>query len=124
MELGRAIRQDERYLRLVAAKEKNDADKQLQSAIGEFESARLRLEEECAKDSGDNNLLSELDREVNEAYAAIMSNPSMREYSEAKSEISKIISKIKAIIECAAEGINFEDACETCPGCGKGRCGL
>ena len=45
-ELGKAIQQDERFVRYAKAKLANDTDVELQNAIGEFNITRMELDRE------------------------------------------------------------------------------
>ena len=48
-QLGKAIQQDERYLRLMVAQQMNDSDEELQSLIGKFNLKRIDLNGLCKK---------------------------------------------------------------------------
>ena len=49
-ELGKAIQQDERFIRYAKARLANDDDKELQDAIGEFNLVRMELDREVNSD--------------------------------------------------------------------------
>ena len=48
-ELGKAIQQDERFIRMMAAQQTNDDDEQLQKLIGDFNLKRVDLNSEVSK---------------------------------------------------------------------------
>lgn len=52
-QLGKAIQQDERYLRLMVAQQMNDSDEELQSLIGKFNLKRIDLNGEINKSEKD-----------------------------------------------------------------------
>ena len=65
-----ALQTDARYLALDAARKANDADEALQNMIGEFNLARLDLNNEIAKDERDEAKVAELNAKVNQLYTA------------------------------------------------------
>lgn len=52
-QLGKALQQDEGYLRLMVAQQQNDADETLQALIGKFNLARINLNTELNKTDKD-----------------------------------------------------------------------
>ncbi len=124
-ELGHAIQQDERFIRLQAAQAAADEDAELQSLIGEFNLKRMAINSETAKDDKDEEKLKELNKEIREVYARVMANPSMAAYNEAKTAVDKIINGIGAIVNMAAQGMNPDEYdehncngnCSSCGGC-------
>ncbi len=124
-ELGHAIQQDERFIRLQAAQTAADEDAELQSLIGEFNLKRMAINSETAKDDKDEEKLKELNKEIREVYARVMANPSMAAYNEAKTAMDKIINGIGAIVNMAAQGMNPDEYdehncsgnCSSCGGC-------
>ncbi len=124
-ELGHAIQQDERFIRLQAAQTAADEDAELQSLIGEFNLKRMAINSETAKEEKDEEKLKELNKEIREVYARVMANPSMAAYNEAKTAMDKIINGIGAIVNMAAQGMNPDEYdehncsgnCSSCGGC-------
>lgn len=124
-ELGHAIQQDERFIRLQAAQTAADEDAELQSLIGEFNLKRMAINSETAKEEKDEEKLKELNKEIREVYARVMANPSMAVYNEAKTAMDKIINGIGAIVNMAAQGMNPDEYdehncsgnCSSCGGC-------
>ena len=126
-ELGYEIMRDERFIKMVQAKELNDADERLQEQIGRFNLLRMNLNNEMSKADSDSDAVSELDREINELYKDIMANGHMAAYAEAKAEVDGFIKQINTIVTYAANGIDPETAlseggcagsCAGCAGCG------
>lgn len=126
-ELGKAIQQEESYIRLheVQAKADNDAD--LQALIGEFNIKRMSINEEASKKDRDQDKLTALNKEMREVYSKIMSNENMIAYNEAKEAFDHVANRVLAIVQQSAEGANPETAdysesctgsCGTCGGCG------
>ena len=126
-ELGRAIQQEESYIRLNEVRAKADADVELQSFIGEFNLKRMAINEEASKKDREQDKLSQLNTEMREAYAKIMSNENMVAYNEAKEAFDQVANRVLAIVQQSAEGTdpdvadysaNCSGSCSTCGGCG------
>ena len=124
-ELGHALQQDERFIKLQAAQAAADADAELQGLIGEFNLKRMAINSETAKEDKDEEKLKELNAEIREVYSRVMSNASMVAYNEAKTAVDKIINGIGAIVNMAAQGMNPDEyeehncggSCSSCGGC-------
>lgn len=122
-ELGKAIQADERYQKFAEAQQKNDSDKELQEAIGEFNLKRAQLNAEVHKTDKDTEKIKEMDAELKAMYAKIFENKNMIEYTNAKKEIEEIINHVNAIISGSVsgqdpDGIDPVSACAgDCGGC-------
>lgn len=122
-----ALQTDPRYLELDAARRENDADTELQNLIGEFNLARLDLNNESAKTETDASRIAELNTQVNALYSQIMSSEGMNRYNTAKAECEKMVNYIDAIINTAMNGgdpmtvqepsESCTGSCSTCGGC-------
>lgn len=122
-----ALQTDARYLALDAARKANDADETLQNMIGEFNLARLDLNNEIAKDERNEAKVAELNAKVNQLYTDIMNSESMVAYNEAKAEAEALIGYIDAIINTAMNGgdpmtvqepqAGCSGSCSSCSGC-------
>ena len=81
------LQTDPRYLELDAARRENDMDEELQNMIGEFNLARLDLNNESAKAETDAARVAELNQRVNDLYsqrawsATTPPRPSARQWS-------------------------------------------
>lgn len=122
-----ALQTDPRYLELDAARRENDMDQELQNLIGEFNLARLDLNNETYKSTTDHERVAELNKKVNDLYSQIMASEGMVRYNAAKSECEALINHIDAIINTAMNGgdpmtVNppqsgCTGSCATCGGC-------
>ena len=126
-ELGKAIQQEEAYIKLHKVQAEADADAELQNLIGRFNIKRLSINEEASKKDRDQDKLTKLNSEMREVYSNIMSNEHMIAYNEAKGEFDRVMNRVNAIISQSAEGGDPETAdytesctgsCGTCGGCG------
>ena len=126
-ELGRAIQQEETYIKLHSVQAEADADLDLQKAIGVFNAKRMEINNEASKKDRDQDKLSKLNKEMRETYSEIMSNEHMIAYNEAKEAFDKVANRVLAIVQQSSEGIdpeladyteNCSGSCSTCGGCG------
>ncbi len=72
-----ALQTDPRYLDLDQARKANDKDEELQNLIGEFNLARMDLNNEIGKSERDDARIAELNEKVNSLYGQIMGNEGM-----------------------------------------------
>lgn len=122
-----AMQTDSRYLALDQARKMNDSDEELQNMIGEFNLARMDLNNEIGKAERDDKRIAELNEKVNSLYGQIMSDEGMIAYNEAKRDCEAMINYIDAIINTAMNGgdpmtvqepsADCTHDCSTCGGC-------
>ena len=115
-ELGKAIQQDERFVRYAKARLANDSDTELQAAIGDFNITRMELDRELNADNKDEVKVAELNEKLRGVYAKIMSAPAMVEYNTAKAEVDTMVGEINTIISKCLDGEDPE-TCDTSAGC-------
>ena len=125
-QLGKALQQDEGYLRLMVAQQQNDADETLQALIGKFNLARINLNTELNKTDKDQARVTALNEEVRAVYGQIMDNENMPAYNKAKTEFDDTVDFVMQILRGS---INGEDpdliekqsgcsgSCSSCSGC-------
>ena len=122
-----AMQTDPRYLALEQTRRMNEADENLQNLIGEFNLARMDLNNEITKPEREDGRIAELNEKVNRLYAEIMSDEGMVAYNEAKRDCEAMIQHIDAIINTAMNGgdpmtvaapsSDCTGSCSTCGGC-------
>lgn len=125
-DLGYAIQQDDRYVKLQMAQAAADEDEALQGMIGEFNLKRMALGNEMAKEEKDEEKMAALDEELRNVYETIMSNEHMVAYNAAKTDLDGVLKQINTVIMMAAQGQDPETAleesscggnCASCGGC-------
>ncbi len=126
-ELGHAIQQDDRFVRMQMAQAAADEDEELQGLIGEFNLKRMAINAEAGKDEAeqDEAKLRTLNEELRAVYARVMANQSMEAYNAAKTELDKVTNAIGAILNMATQGMNPDEYeehsctgnCGSCGGC-------
>lgn len=122
-ELGKAMQNDERYVKMRMAQQQSDEDQVLQELIGQFNLQRMQINAEAQKDERDEEALRQLNAQLRTTYANIMDNPHMVAYNEAKQDFDVLLRQVTAIIGLCADGedpdtCDYEAACSgNCEGC-------
>ena len=116
-----AMQSDMRYLALDAARRAMDSDQELQDLIGQFNLARMDLNNEMVKDERDEAHINELNNRVSQLYQQVMNHEKMKDFNEAKAEAEKMVAHIDAIINTAMNGGDPMLVQEPQGGC-SGRC--
>ena len=125
--LGRAIQMSEGYIALENARRENDKDERLQDLIGQFNLAKMNLNNELSREGGPNSeKVAAYNNDVQLLYAEIVDHPGMTRYSEASAEMNSLMTFINAILTTAVTGGNPDTvtqpeecsgSCESCAGC-------
>ncbi len=124
--LGMEIQKDQRYQILENARRLNDADEELQKQIGDFNLARIDLNNEVSKSDKDADRIAQLNEKVQSIYTDIMDNESMQAYNEAKSDVDQMMQYINSILTTAVNGgdpmtvqepSSCSGSCSSCSGC-------
>lgn len=125
-ELGKAIQQDERFIRFAKARLANDNDTDLQNAIGQFNIKRMELEKAVSAEVKDEEAVAKLNEELRTVYGEIMSSGSMVEYNTAKALVDQMMSEVNVILSKSLDGEDpatcevsdgCTGSCSTCGGC-------
>jgi cell fate (sporulation/competence/biofilm development) regulator YlbF (YheA/YmcA/DUF963 family) len=124
--LGKAIQEDERFIRYAKARLENDNNAELQAAIGQFNITRMELDRELSADEKNEEKVKELNEKLRSAYGEIMASPAMVEYNTAKVELDTLVNQINTVISKSLDGEDPETceaeagctgSCSTCGGC-------
>ncbi len=117
-DLGREIQADERYIKMMTAKQAWEADEYLQNAIGEFNLKRMAINAEAQNEERNEDKLRQLNEELKEIYATITSNENLKVFNEVKQEVDEMVQRITGIITLCGDGFDPETADYTPPSCG------
>lgn len=117
-ELGNALKQDEKLVRLDAAKKVYEADKELQKMLLEYEVQQQALQYEITKEEKDTMLLDNIQSRINELYNTIMNHPAFVELNEAQAEVNELMNAVNNTITFAitGEAPSCTHNCSTCGG--------
>lgn len=125
IEMAHEMMKDPRFLAFRLATERNDEDEELQKLIGDFNVARMKLNQ-AARDENGKEKADAIQQEVKELYAKIMQSETMTNYVCAQEEMNKVVKKVNAIITGTLDGMLPEDIdldsacsgdCSSCGGC-------
>ena len=125
-QLGKAIQQDERFIRYAKARLANDNDTDLQNLIGQFNIKRMELEKAVSSEEKDEEKVKTLNEELREIYGEVMASPAMVEYNTAKAMLDQMVNEVNTIISKCLDGEDPETceahdactgSCATCGGC-------
>ncbi len=124
-ELGAAIQATEEYNNFIAAKERNDADEELQKQIAEFNLLKMQYDAEMQKQDPDKEKIQQINTDITALYGTIIGGKSMTEYNEAFTAYNELCTKISNIILMCQNGEDPETCepssctgnCGTCGGC-------
>ncbi len=126
-QLGAAMQEDERYKNYIEARLNSDKDEALQALIGEFNLAKMSIDNELEKnDEKDSEKIKDFNLTLRKLYGQIMCNDSMMAYNKAKQEFEAVMQRVNGIIELCSEGedpktcepaVGCTGSCATCGGC-------
>ncbi len=117
-QLGAVLQQDERYKRYSEARKANDADPELQKLVGEFNLARMQVDNEFQKEEAerDGEKIKEFNVTIRQLYGKIMCNDTMMEFNKAKADFDAVMQRVNGIIDLSIEGED-PNTCEPATGC-------
>ncbi len=117
-ELGKALKNDEKLVRLDAAKKKYEQDMDLQKMLVEYEVQQKALQGEITKEERDTVFIDIIQKRINELYDAIMSHPIFAELNEAQAEVNELMNAVNNAItfEITGEIPSCTHDCSTCGG--------
>ena len=97
-ELGRAIKNDERLVRMEKARVAFENDSALQELFEEYNAQRATLGEEYKKDEQDSVLADAITDRIDELYESITKNEIYIEYIESQEEVNRFMNKVNGEI--------------------------
>ena len=117
-ELGKALKDDEKLVRLADAKKAYEADGNLQKMMVEYEVQQKALQVELTRDERDTLLIDNVQRRINELYNAIMAHPVFVELNEAQSDVNELMNAVNNTItfQITGEMPSCTHDCSTCGG--------
>lgn len=120
--LGEEIAKSEEMKKLEAAKASFDADKDLQEKLSEYETDRLLLGQEFAKNTEDADeiAIANLKARIEELTSEISKNPNYIVFAEAQNGLNALMASVNAEIKFCITGERPSSCthdCSTCGGC-------
>ena len=117
-QLGKALKEDEKLVRLDKAKKAYEGDKELQKFMVEYEVQQKALQAELVKDERDTLLIDMIQKRINELYNTIMAHPIFVELNEAQADVNELMNAVNNTItfEITGEIPSCTGSCSTCGG--------
>ena len=121
-DLGNAIEASEVFKKYAEAKAKQETDSELQMLIGEYNLRRMQLMTELQKDTAEQKeeTLNSMRDQMNSAYEKVISNPIMKEFSQASEDLQEAVNEVYQIINFHVTGEEPHSCggnCSSCGGC-------
>ena len=117
-ELGKALKNDEKLVRLAEAKKKYEDDIDLQKMLVEYEVQQKALQGEITKEERDTVFIDVIQKRINELYDAVMNHPIFIELNDAQAEVNELMTAVNNTItfEITGELPSCTHDCSTCGG--------
>ena len=120
--LGEEIAKSDEIANLEAAKAEFQADAELQSKMSEYETDRMLLGQEFAKDTSeaDQKAIADLRARIEELTSEISKNPKYIAFAEAQNAMNALMAEVTAEIKFCITGerpVQCTHDCSTCSGC-------
>jgi cell fate (sporulation/competence/biofilm development) regulator YlbF (YheA/YmcA/DUF963 family) len=130
--LGAKLQKDDAFIEFSLAKQKMEADDELQKNIEKFNLKKIKINYEISQNQTESEKIDSLNNDIKELYEKISKNPNMMNFNAAKEKLTNLVQKIVLIISASADGndpydeqavANFNYSgcatdCSTCGGCG------
>ena len=119
-ELGRALKADEKLVRLENVKKAYEADTDLNKKMIEYEVQQKALQLEITRDDRDTLLIDNIQKRIDTLYREIMENPVFVELNEAQAEVNELMNAVNQTITFQITGelpSSCTHDCSTCGGC-------
>lgn len=118
-ELGKAIKEDERMIRMEKAKKAYESDVRIFNLLTEYNVQREALAS-IGDGEGeiDTDALTRIQDRLDEIYASITNDPLFIELDDAQTEVNELMENVNNIIKYNATGESpCTHDCSTCGGC-------
>ena len=117
-QLGKALKEDEKLVRLANAKKAYEEDKELQKYIIEYEVQQKALQVEITREERDTLFIDVIQKRIDELYKLIMEHPVFAELNEAQAEVNELMNAINNTISFEITGELPSSCTHNCSTCG------
>ena len=116
--LGKALKEDEKLVRLAAAKKRYEDDFDLQKLIVEYEVQQKALQIEVTREERDTVFIDVIQKRINDIYETVMNHPVFVELNDAQAEVNELMNAVNNTItfEITGEMPSCTHDCSTCGG--------
>ena len=117
-ELGKALKEDERLIRLDEAKKAYEADGELKKFMIEYEVQQKALQTEITREERDTMLIDAIQARIDELYKLIMEHPVFLQLNEVQAEVNELMNAVNSTItfHITGEKPSCTGSCSTCGG--------
>ena len=119
-ELGKALKNDEKLVRLANAKKAYEEDNVLQKYMVEYEVQQKALQVELTREERDTLLIDVIQNRIDELYKLIMEHPVFVELNEAQAEVNELMNAVNNTITFEITGELPSSCTHNCSTCGGG----
>ena len=119
-ELGKALKADERLVKLEEAKKAYEENKTLQRNLVEFEVQQKALQQEIAKPERDTNFIEVIQKRIDELYKMITEDADFLALNDAQNVVNELMNSVNTTITYNITGempSSCTHDCSTCGGC-------
>ena len=118
--LGKALKEDEKLVRLDAAKKAYEADGALQKMLVEYEVQQKALQGEITREERDTLFIDTIQKRIDQLYRDIMEHPVFLELNEAQAEVNELMNAVNNTITFHITGEMPSSCTHNCSTCGGG----
>ncbi len=117
-ELGKALKNDEKLIRLENAKNAYTADGELQKKMVEYEVQQKALQGEITREERDTLFIDTIQKRIDLLYREIMEHPVFVELNEAQADVNELMNAVNNTItfHITGETPSCTHDCSTCSG--------
>ena len=117
-ELGKALKEDEKLVRLENAKQAYQSDKDLQKKLVEYEVQQKALQGGITREERDTLFIDTIQKRIDTLYREIMEHPVFAELNEAQSDVNELMNAVNNTItfHITGEVPSCTHDCSTCGG--------
>ncbi|MBQ2999607.1 MAG: YlbF family regulator [Clostridia bacterium] len=119
-ELGKALKNDEKLVRLENAKTAYEAETELNKKMIEYEVQQKALQLEITREDRDTLLIDNIQKRIDTLYREIMEHPVFVELNDAQAEVNELMNAVNQTISFQITGevpSSCTHDCSTCGGC-------
>ena len=117
-ELGKALKNDERLVKLDEAKKAYQEDKELQKLMIEYEVQQKALQGELTKPERDTLFIDIIQKRIDELYNLIMEHPVFVRLNEVQAEVNELMNAVNNTITFNITGELPSSCTGSCASCG------
>lgn len=104
VEIGKAIKADERMIRLNAARAAYEANEELGSALMEYEIQQRALADEYTREDRDEELINAVQKRIDFLYEKITTAPEYKEMLAAEEAVNALMNEVNTTITTEITG--------------------